>query len=69
MTDGRALRGPGSGATDALVRSTALDIPCRLKGVERVNLRWVLLHLINETARHAGHADAARELLDGATGE
>ena len=32
-------------------------------------LRWVLLHLINETARHAGHADAVRELIDGATGE
>jgi uncharacterized damage-inducible protein DinB len=33
------------------------------------DLRFVLLHLINETARHAGHADATRELLDGATGE
>jgi Protein of unknown function (DUF664) len=33
------------------------------------DLRWVLLHLVNETARHAGHADATRELLDGATGE
>lgn len=28
-----------------------------------------LLDLINETARHAGHADATRELLDGTTGE
>ena len=28
-----------------------------------------LLHLINETARHAGHADATRELLDGTRGE
>jgi uncharacterized damage-inducible protein DinB len=33
------------------------------------NLRWVVLHLINETARHAGHADSTRELLDGLTGE
>ncbi|GGL09174.1 mycothiol transferase [Mangrovihabitans endophyticus] len=32
-------------------------------------LRFVLIHLINETARHAGHADAVRELLDGTTGE
>jgi uncharacterized damage-inducible protein DinB len=31
--------------------------------------RWVLLHLINETARHAGHADSVRELLDGTTGQ
>jgi hypothetical protein len=28
----------------------------------------VLLHLVEETARHAGHADATRELLDGVTG-
>ncbi|MEV4348023.1 DUF664 domain-containing protein [Actinoplanes sp. NPDC049596] len=33
------------------------------------DLRFVLLHLINETARHAGHADAVRELLDGTVGE
>jgi len=34
---------------------------------ERVSIRWVLLHLIRETARHAGHADVIRESLDGAT--
>jgi uncharacterized damage-inducible protein DinB len=33
------------------------------------DLRWVLLHLVEETARHAGHADATRELLDGTTGQ
>jgi uncharacterized damage-inducible protein DinB len=54
-------------ATDAAVRATPLDTPCRW-GAQR-DLRWVLVHLINETARHAGHADATRELLDGATGE
>lgn len=32
------------------------------------DVRWVALHMIEETARHAGHLDAARELLDGATG-
>jgi len=31
------------------------------------SLRWVLLHLIHETARHAGHADIIRESIDGAT--
>ena len=31
------------------------------------SVRWVLLHLIEETARHAGHADIIRESLDGAT--
>ncbi|MDH6517437.1 putative damage-inducible protein DinB [Streptomyces sp. SAI-135] len=33
----------------------------------RVSVRWVLLHLIRETARHAGHADIIRESLDGKT--
>jgi len=32
------------------------------------SLRWVLMHLLEETARHAGHADILRELIDGATG-
>ncbi len=31
-------------------------------------VRWVVLHMIEETARHAGHLDIARELLDGQTG-
>ena len=54
-------------ATDETVRSMSLDSPC-LEG-KGTDLRWVLLHLINETARHAGHADATRELLDGTIGE
>jgi len=33
------------------------------------SLRWVLLHLIEETARHAGHADLLREAVDGTVGE
>jgi uncharacterized damage-inducible protein DinB len=32
-------------------------------------LQWILLHLIQEYARHAGHLDIARELVDGQTGE
>jgi uncharacterized damage-inducible protein DinB len=35
--------------------------------VEAWSVRWVLLHLIEETARHVGHADIIRESLDGAT--
>ena len=55
-------------ATDATVRSLpSLSEPCHY-GPD-TDLRFVLLHLINETARHAGHADATRELLDGTTGE
>lgn len=54
--------------TDAAVRGLAgLDQPTARR--PELDARWVLLHLINETARHAGHADATRELLDGVTGE
>ncbi len=35
--------------------------------LEAWSVRWVLLHLIEETARHAGHADIIRESIDGAT--
>ena len=45
-----------------------LSVEKRLNGMH-VDLRWVLLHLIEETARHAGHADLLREAVDGTTGE
>lgn len=54
-------------STDATVRGRVLSAPYSHN--PKLDLRWVLLHLINETARHAGHADATRELLDGTTGE
>jgi uncharacterized damage-inducible protein DinB len=34
-----------------------------------ISLRWVLVHMIEEYARHNGHADLLRELVDGAVGE
>jgi uncharacterized damage-inducible protein DinB len=43
------------------------DVPWFPSDVEAWSVRWVLLHLIEETARHAGHADVIRESLDGAT--
>jgi uncharacterized damage-inducible protein DinB len=36
---------------------------------ERYSLRWILIHMIEETARHAGHADLLRESIDGAVGD
>jgi uncharacterized damage-inducible protein DinB len=42
------------------------DAPWFPKDVDAWSVRWVLLHLIEETARHAGHADIVRESLDGA---
>ncbi|MFF3493363.1 DinB family protein [Streptomyces sp. NPDC002795] len=37
-------------------------------GDGKLDLRWMLIHLIEETGRHAGHADIVRELLDGTKG-
>ncbi len=61
--------------TDAVVAARGLDDPVPVpKGVpwfpqdiDAWSVRWVLLHLIQETARHAGHADIVREEVDGAT--
>lgn len=35
----------------------------------RVSMRWILIHMIEETARHAGHMDLMREAVDGRTGD
>jgi hypothetical protein len=64
--------------TEKIVRAaTSLDTPCLgdegdrgpahvLLGFdEPIDLRWALLHVIEETAHHAGHADSTRELIDG----
>ena len=36
---------------------------------EPVSLRWIMLHMIEEYARHNGHADLIRELVDGTVGD
>jgi uncharacterized damage-inducible protein DinB len=53
-----------------LVAAADLDQPSArpLSDGRRPPLRWVLQHLIEETARHNGHLDVLRELLDGQTG-
>lgn len=38
-------------------------------GGERFSLRWILIHMIEEYARHNGHADLLRESIDGAVGQ
>ena len=56
-------------AVDDVVAESGLDDPCPpFDGASEVNLRWILAHLLEETARHAGHADILRELIDGSTG-
>jgi len=43
------------------------QIPYGMEDLSR-NVRTIVLHMIEETARHAGHLDIARELIDGRTG-
>ncbi|MEV6952477.1 DinB family protein [Streptomyces sp. NPDC051183] len=45
-----------------------LDVEAEDEWRGRVSLRWVLIHMIEEYARHNGHADLLRERIDGATG-
>ena len=52
----------------AIVVSMDLDSPCARRDIIECNVRYVLFHMIEETARHAGHADIIRETLDGSRG-
>jgi uncharacterized damage-inducible protein DinB len=59
-------------AADEAVRGKELDTVVRSHGhhPERVrDLRWIYVHMIEEYARHNGHADIIREQIDGATGD
>ena len=61
--------------TAEVIRTTSLDaaipvpqgVPWYPDDVEAWSVRWILLHLIEEIGRHAGHADIVRESIDGAT--
>ncbi len=55
-------------ASRQIVDGMELDQSCARSDIVDQNLRWVVLHLIEETARHAGHADIIRETLDGTRG-
>ncbi len=54
----------------ASVAGNDLDKPAKgtIRNGLHVDLRWILLHLTEETARHNGHLDILREMLDGTTG-
>jgi len=57
-----------TGAADAVLdRAASFDLPSAAD-FRPTTLRWVVTHLIEETARHLGHLDITRELLDGRTG-
>jgi hypothetical protein len=55
-------------AADGLALETTFLSPGRQPGSE-LDLRWLYLHMIEEYARHNGHADLLRELIDGTTGD
>jgi uncharacterized damage-inducible protein DinB len=52
-------------ASNQVLSTLDLDAPCAWPDMADQNLRWVALHMIEETARHAGHADIIRETIDG----
>ena len=55
-------------AADAVLdRAVSFDLPSAAE-IRPTTLRWVVTHLIEEIARHVGHMDITRELLDGRTG-
>ncbi|MEU4561852.1 DinB family protein [Actinoplanes sp. NPDC023936] len=60
--------------SDAVIAESALTAtpvgrhPSEPLGSQTRDLRRIILHVIEETARHAGHLDAVRELIDGRTG-
>jgi uncharacterized damage-inducible protein DinB len=60
-------RAETAAADTVLDRAASLDLPSAAE-IRPTTLRWVVTHLLEETARHVGHMDITRELLDGRTG-
>ncbi len=52
-----------------IVAEADLDDHARREDRRDYTLRWIMVHMIEETARHVGHADILREQTDGAAGE
>jgi hypothetical protein len=50
-------------ASQEILATCDLDAPCAWSDIAS-NLRWVAIHMIEETARHAGHADIIRETIE-----
>jgi uncharacterized damage-inducible protein DinB len=56
-------------AADQVIDELAIDELGTAWFGDTVSLRWVLIHMVEETARHAGHMDIVRELIDGSIGD
>lgn len=55
-------------ASDQAIVDLALDTTATTELGHTESFRWAILHMIEETARHAGHADLIRERIDNTTG-
>jgi len=64
-----AFYGRARAAADRAIDETNLEATGAAWFGDQVSMRWVLIHMVEETARHAGHMDILRELIDGATGD
>ena len=65
-----AFYGRACAAADKAIEETALEgLGTTYGDNEPVSMRWVLIHMVEETARHAGHIDILCELIDGRTGD
>jgi uncharacterized damage-inducible protein DinB len=53
----------------AIVAAAGLDTPAHRTDGEEITLRGIMAHMIQEVARHLGHADLIREAIDGSTGD
>ena len=60
-------RSESAAADRVLDGGASFDLPSA-GDIRPTTLRWVVMHLIEETARHVGHMDITRELVDGSTG-
>ncbi len=56
-------------ARQAASAAESLDVTGTSRHGHEISLRWILVHMIEEYARHNGHADLLRERIDGATGD
>ncbi|GAA4700938.1 DinB family protein [Streptomyces youssoufiensis] len=61
--------GRARAAADSAIEELRLDALGTSWNGNTVSMRWVLIHMIEDTVRHAGHMDIVRELIDGATGD